>query len=38
MRNIVQNIADDFFKILRFDKNDWYSYWKKMILDNFYKA
>lgn len=29
MRNIVQNIADDFFKILRFDKNDWYSYWKK---------
>lgn len=28
MRNLVQNIADDFFEILRYDKKDWYIYWK----------
>ncbi len=29
MRNLVQNIADDFFQMLRYDKKDWYGYWKK---------
>lgn len=29
MRNLVQNIADDFFEVLRYDKKDWYKYWKK---------
>ncbi|MGB9821234.1 MAG: GAF domain-containing protein [Pseudothermotoga sp.] len=29
MRNLVQNIADDFFQILRYDKKDWYTYWEK---------
>lgn len=28
MRNLVQNIADDFFEILKYDKKDWYTYWK----------
>ncbi len=28
MRNLVQNIADDFFEILKYDKRDWYNYWK----------
>ncbi|MCS7175327.1 GAF domain-containing protein [Pseudothermotoga sp.] len=28
MRKVVQNIADDFFEILHYDKNQWPSYWK----------
>ncbi|AEH50364.1 GAF domain-containing protein [Pseudothermotoga thermarum] len=28
MRNIVENISQDFFEILRYDKNQWFDYWK----------
>jgi len=28
VRKVVQNIADDFFEILRYDKNRWFEYWK----------
>ncbi len=28
MRNIVENITEDFFEMLRYDKNDWLNYWK----------
>ncbi len=28
MRKIVQNIAEDFFEMLRYDKNQWPNYWK----------
>ncbi|MEJ5230114.1 MAG: GAF domain-containing protein [Pseudothermotoga sp.] len=44
MRSIVQNIADDFFELLRYDKKDWYSYWKiyrerhKPIIENYERA
>ncbi len=28
MRNIVENITEDFFEILRYDRSNWFEYWK----------
>ncbi|MGB9789390.1 MAG: GAF domain-containing protein [Thermotoga caldifontis] len=44
MRKVVQNVADDFFEMLQYDKNQWPDYWKILrarhepLIDEYEKA